>query len=133
MSGLGNSPFTSPNFAFLMQYDEVFIRHAALAKRYVFDDPNSTLIKLRQFGELLAQHAAAYAGIAVEEHASQHELIDKLWDRQIINAQAHLSATASEALSTICAAKAIRGAVKHVLKSVVREIRMLRAVGAGGG
>ena len=70
-----------------MKYDEVLVRHAALAERYVFDDPNSALLKLRQFGELLAQHAAAYTGVAVEAHDSQRDLIDKLWDRQIINAQ----------------------------------------------
>src|SRR5215470_11845760 len=87
MSGLTNKAFASPNFAFLIQYDEVLVRHAALAERYLFDDPNSALIKLRQFGELLAQHAAAYAGVAVEAHESQRELIDNLWDRQIINTQ----------------------------------------------
>ena len=73
MSGLTNSAFTSPNFAFLTKYDEVLVRHAALAERYVFDDPNSALLKLRQFGELLAQHVAAYTGVAVEEPESQHE------------------------------------------------------------
>jgi len=52
MPGPTNKAFPSPNFAFLMQYDEVLVRHAALAERYVFDDPNSALIKLRQFGEL---------------------------------------------------------------------------------
>lgn len=41
MSGPTNKAFASPNFAFLMQYDEVLVRHAALAERYVFDDPNS--------------------------------------------------------------------------------------------
>jgi type I restriction enzyme, R subunit len=82
-----NQAFSSPNFAFLVKYDEVLVRHAALAERYVFDDPNSALIKLRQFGELLAQQAAAYTGVAVEAHESQRELLDKLWDRQIINAQ----------------------------------------------
>src|SRR3989442_1543136 len=87
MSGLTNKACTSPNFAFLIQYDEVLVRHVALAERYLFDDPNSALIKLRQFGELLAQHAAAYTGVADEAHESQRELIDKLWDRQIINAQ----------------------------------------------
>jgi type I restriction enzyme R subunit len=87
MSGLTNKAFASPNFAFLIQYDEVLVRHVALAERYLFDDPNSALIKLRQFGELLAQHAAAYTSVAVEAHESQRELIDKLWDRQIINAQ----------------------------------------------
>jgi type I restriction enzyme, R subunit len=87
MSGLLNKACASPNFAFLMKYDEVLVRHVALAERYVFDDPNSALIKLRQFGELLAQHAAAYTGVAVEEHESQHELLTKLIDRQIINVQ----------------------------------------------
>src|ERR671923_2381591 len=82
-----NQAFSSPNFASLVKYDEVLVRHAALAERYVFDDPNSALTKLRQFGELLAQHAAAYTGIAVEEHESQHELLNKLLDRQIINVQ----------------------------------------------
>jgi type I restriction enzyme R subunit len=82
-----NQAFSSPNFAFLVKYDEVLVRHAALAERYVFDDPNSALIKLRQFAELLAQHAAAYTAVVVEAHESQRELIDKLWDRQIINAQ----------------------------------------------
>ena len=61
------------------------MRHAALAERYVFDDPNSALLKLRQFGELLAQHAAAYTGIAAEEYDSQLELIHKLLERQVIN------------------------------------------------
>src|SRR5713101_967980 len=87
MSGPINKAFASPNFAFLIQYDEVLVHHAALAERYLFDDPNSALIKLRQFSELLTQHTAAYTGIAVEAHESQRELIDELYDRQIINAQ----------------------------------------------
>jgi type I restriction enzyme R subunit len=88
MSRPTHKSFLSPNFAFLMQHDEVLVRHAALAERYVFEDPNSALIKLSQFAELLAQHAAAYAGIAVEAHESQRDLIEKLWERQIISSQA---------------------------------------------
>jgi type I restriction enzyme R subunit len=87
MSGSTNKALISPNFTFLVKYDEVLVRHAALAERYVFDDPNSALIKLRQFAELLARHAAAYTGVVVEAHESQRDLIGKLWDRQIINAQ----------------------------------------------
>jgi type I restriction enzyme R subunit len=87
MTGPTNKTFASPNFAFLIQHNEVLVHHVALAERYVFDDPNSALLKLRQFGELLAQHTAAYTGVAVEEHESQRELIDKLYDRQIINVQ----------------------------------------------
>jgi type I restriction enzyme, R subunit len=83
----GPTAFASPNFAFLTKHDEVLVRHAALAERYVFDDPNSALLKLRQFGELLAQHAAAYTGVAVAEHDSQLELINTLLERQVINTQ----------------------------------------------
>lgn len=46
----------SANFAFLATDNGQLERLAALAERYFADDPNSTLIKLRQFGELLAQH-----------------------------------------------------------------------------
>jgi hypothetical protein len=60
MSDLTRKSCLSPNCAFLVQYDEVLVHHAALAERYVFEDPNSTLIKLRQFAEILARHAAAY-------------------------------------------------------------------------
>jgi type I restriction enzyme R subunit len=87
MSDSAPIAFTSPNFAFLATYDDVLVHHAALAERYVFDDPNAALIKLRQFGELLAQHAAAYTGMAVEARTAQRDLIDQLWDDQIINAQ----------------------------------------------
>src|SRR5262245_39668630 len=47
--------------------------------------------------------------------------------------QAEISTPASEAQPTVYAAEAIRGAVHHRLKSVVRESRTLRSVGAGGG
>ena len=60
-----SAEFNSPNFGFLAKHDDVLVRHAALAERYVFDDANSALIKLRQFAELLAEHCAAYAAIAV--------------------------------------------------------------------
>jgi type I restriction enzyme, R subunit len=54
MSGPTNKALISPNFTFLVTYDDVLVRHAALAERYVFDDPNSALIKLRQVAGLLA-------------------------------------------------------------------------------
>jgi hypothetical protein len=47
----------------------------------VFDDPNSPLIKLRQFGELMTQHAVACVGIAAEERETQADLLNKLRDR----------------------------------------------------
>jgi type I restriction enzyme, R subunit len=50
---------TSLNFGFLSEHDEQLVRFAALAERYFADDPNTCLIKLRQFAELLAQSVAA--------------------------------------------------------------------------
>ena len=58
------SAIASPNFAFLAKHNVVLVRCASLAERYVFDDPNTSLIKLRQFIEVLAQQAAAEAKAA---------------------------------------------------------------------
>ena len=49
----------SPNFAFLSVHDPIFVEHGAKAERYVFDDPIGALVRLRQFGEALAQQTAA--------------------------------------------------------------------------
>ncbi len=55
----------SPNFFFLSEYNALLFQCAVLAERYVFDDPNTALIKLRQFGELLAQELAARTGLDI--------------------------------------------------------------------
>ena len=49
----------SANFEFLGKHDAQLVRLGALAERYFKDDPNTCLIKLRQFGEVLAQLMAA--------------------------------------------------------------------------
>lgn len=54
----------SPNFQFLTNHHALLVRYAAHAERYIFDDPNTAIFKLRQFAELLAQQACAYVGIA---------------------------------------------------------------------
>ncbi|MBN9416363.1 MAG: type I restriction-modification system endonuclease [Candidatus Eremiobacteraeota bacterium] len=47
------------NFGFLEQHDPQLMHLAQRAERYLADDPNTCLIKLRQFGELLIKHVAA--------------------------------------------------------------------------
>lgn len=37
----------------MVQQDVLLLSHAAKAERYVFDDPNSALVKLRQLAEIL--------------------------------------------------------------------------------
>lgn len=56
------SSATSPNFEFLAAHDPQLARLGAVAERYFRDDPNTSLIKLRQFGEVFAQLAAAKTG-----------------------------------------------------------------------
>lgn len=51
------------NFAHLSEHDEQLLRLGVLAERYLPDDPNTALLKLRQLTELLAQHVAAKIGL----------------------------------------------------------------------
>ena len=61
MAGTGPKAL-SANFDFLAKHDPQLVRLGALAERYFKGDPSTALIKLRQFGELLAQLTAARAG-----------------------------------------------------------------------
>ena len=60
-----NKTKKSPNFSFLSEHSTLLAQCAIQAERYVFDDPNTALIKLRQFGELLAQEVAARTGVEI--------------------------------------------------------------------
>ena len=75
----------SPNFGFLAKHDPLLVRYGAQAERYVFEDPNISLIKLRQFAEVLAKQASAYAGSFIADEDSFLAVINRLWDKGIIN------------------------------------------------
>ena len=66
------------NFLFLRQHDIQLVRLGALAERYFHDDANTCLIKLRQFGELLAQVIAAKTGLFQTGDKSQADLLRRL-------------------------------------------------------
>jgi type I restriction enzyme, R subunit len=68
----------SANFQFLIAHDAQLERLGALAERYFKDDPNTCLIKLRQFGELLAQLTAAKAGEFTTQEEPQADLLRRL-------------------------------------------------------
>lgn len=68
MRGMSRTGAESANFGFLGQHDAQLVRLGALAERYFRDDPNTCLIILRQFGEVLAQLAAAKAGAEAENN-----------------------------------------------------------------
>ncbi|MEO2035795.1 MAG: DUF4145 domain-containing protein [Planctomycetaceae bacterium] len=87
MNDKDKSKVASPNFAFLAKHSEVLVRNGAQAERYVFDDPNTALIKLRQFSELLAQQTAACSGVTVAEDASQIDVLNSLWDAHVVTGE----------------------------------------------
>ena len=68
----------SSNFAFLNEHDPVFLQLANTAERVFASDPNTTLIKLRQLGEALAQDLAVRAGIEFDATTSQSDLLFRL-------------------------------------------------------
>lgn len=66
------------NFHFLEIYDAQLVRLGALAERYFKDDPNTCLIKLRQFAELLAQQLAARMGLFTTSDEPFADLLQRL-------------------------------------------------------
>lgn len=66
------------NFAFLSEYDPLFLQLAQSAERAFSADPNTTLIKLRQFAEAIAQEVAARSGVVFDEQTTQADLLYKL-------------------------------------------------------
>lgn len=72
------------NFHFLGEHDQQLVRLGMLAERYFSDDPNTALLKLRQFAELLAQIVAARVGEYVSSEEAQYDLIRRLQDQGIL-------------------------------------------------
>ena len=68
----------SANFEFLRSQDPQLSRLGAWAERYFSDDPNTCVMKLRQFGERLAQLVAAKTGHFEPELESQANLLRRL-------------------------------------------------------
>ena len=68
----------SSNFSFLQEHDPVFLQLASTAEQVFASDPNTTLIKLRQLGEALAQDLASRAGMEFDATTTQSDLLYKL-------------------------------------------------------
>jgi type I restriction enzyme R subunit len=72
------APIETANFGFLAKHDVQLMRLGALAERYFGDDPNTSLIKLRQFAEFLAQLTAAKTGLLPRLEEPQADLLRRL-------------------------------------------------------
>jgi type I restriction enzyme R subunit len=66
---------TSANFGFLARYDAGLAMAAIRAEQYFPEDPVTSLMKLRQFGEMLAQQIAARTGVFTSIEETQAELL----------------------------------------------------------
>ena len=69
---------SNSNFAFLAEHDAVFLQLAMTAEQVFAADPNTTLIKLRQLGEAMAQDIATRAGIEFDGATTQADLLFRL-------------------------------------------------------
>lgn len=76
------------NFAFLAVYDAQLVRLGAMAERYFSEDPNTCLIKLRQFAELLAQQVAARFGLYTTSDEPFADLLRRLKAERILPREA---------------------------------------------
>lgn len=78
-----NKPrYESPKFHFLTTVDPLLVELGARAQHYALGDPNTSMLKIRQLGELLAQSAAAKFGIQTDSrNQEQRGLIDDLYRR----------------------------------------------------
>lgn len=85
---MSSSTYQSPNFQFLDKIDPLLVELGACAERYALDDPNTSMIKVRQLGELLAQLVAAKHGIRSDSrNRDQRTLIDELYRPRAIPAE----------------------------------------------
>jgi len=66
------------NFAFLEEHEPLFYELASSAEKYFSSDPNTTLIKLRQLGEALAQQIAVLSGIEFDDQTTQLDLLYRI-------------------------------------------------------
>lgn len=76
---------TSANFGFLAKHDALLPLLGGQAERYfAAGDPNTCLIKLRQFGERLAQLVGAHVGVATPTTTDFRDVLNALWEEGIL-------------------------------------------------
>lgn len=75
------------NFSFLEQGDPLLAQLGASAERYCLSDPNACLLKLRQFGEAVAQHLAAVHGLQADNDTRQVDLLGEIRRRQLVGGE----------------------------------------------
>jgi len=84
---MNKPPLLTSNFAHLQDHDEQLLHLGMLAERYFPDDPNTSLLKLRQLAEFLAQLVATHVGLYQSPEEPQYDLLRRLQDQGILPPQ----------------------------------------------
>jgi type I restriction enzyme R subunit len=80
----------TPNFGFLLEHEAVLVGYGAAAESMVFTDPNTSMIKARQFGEQLLSALVTTFGIRIPAgRTTQHSRLKVLLDQGVINQRVH--------------------------------------------
>ena len=78
----------SKNFGFLNEADPLLAEYGLMAELNAYIDPNTSIIKSRQFAELLAKHIAAHRGLDCGEN-SFDETLGMLKRQRVITIEVH--------------------------------------------
>ena len=66
------------SYDFLNNFDLILIRLGAFAESYPENDPHASLIRLRQYGEILSRHIAEKFNIYIESDEVNFDLLENL-------------------------------------------------------
>jgi type I restriction enzyme R subunit len=81
------------NFTFLSVHSPQLAKLGQLAERYFADDPPTTLVKLRQFSELVAKEVAARQALLIDSRMSFDDILRILKARSILGVRSPNSST----------------------------------------
>lgn len=74
----------SPNFGYLLDHEPLLVTYGATAEAFLFADPNTAMIKCRQFGEALTARAFIQFGIPGLP-SKQYQRLNVLSDQGFVN------------------------------------------------
>lgn len=77
---------SATNFGYLLEHEQLLVQCGAGAEAFVYSDPNTAMIKCRQFGEALVKHAFIQFGIPRMPN-TQHRRVNVLSDQGFLTSR----------------------------------------------
>jgi len=118
-------PSESPNFGFLARHDPLLVKLASVAEQLCYEYPDTAILKLRQFAEVLARQMAAQVGMEAGEEANFIDVLRELEDQQVLTRELaelfHLIRKAGNQVAHTFQVETKAGEAIHLLK-MAREL-----------